>query len=239
MKPSVVHAFLSDALRICAQARECVSQLAEQADKKSVSPAQVRTFFQQIHTLKGTASLIDQGTPIVTSLHAIESLLACQNVSESARRYEWIEPARIALDDVLAYLQTLQRRERKPKVKAEPLVKGFLARAPGKTGGLIWFPLGCVVRIVSPEEMASAQALCIEDAWVPVVRPPINLADRAFFGLAVRSSDGYAVLAVVEVIGIYSWGDASRQGARSGLDYLLGASSSRPARVAHKTKKSA
>ncbi len=192
--------------------------LEEQATGKRVSPAQVRSFFRVLHTLKGTAALVDEAKDVVSALHAIEGKLACQNVSVSARQPDWVPEAGVALRAAQAALCEMQRKEKYPP-QAEALVRGFLVRStlPGRDR-LLWFPVTCVTRIVSPGEMLGQTGIQIEGAWVPVLGDTHAQSGRSVFGLAVRSEKGRLVVAIEEVLSVDSWTVALEQGAESGLD---------------------
>ena len=197
---------------------ECLTQLEDQASKKRVSPAQVRSFYQIVHTLKGTAVMVEQAHRVVEDLHAIEGHLACRNIVESARNPDWLKEARTAMTNVQQTLEILQRKEKFPS-KSDMLVKGFLVKStlPG-AAKILWFPVSCVARIVSPDEMAGNGILCVDGAWVPVIGSQITEAGREVFGIAIRSQTGNAVIALEEVSGIFSWSDAQNQGAGAGLE---------------------
>lgn len=235
----ILQSFLNDALRLSAEGRECVNQLTEQASKQRVSPAQVRSLYQIVHTLKGTAGLVEGAEDVVEALHGIEGRLACQNVVESARHFDWIEQARHSLEQVHVVLLKLQRMDRFSG-PLEPLVRGFLLRSTLMSGKkLIWVPLGCVNRVLGPEEMGASNVLRIEGEYVPVLRPKSRSTGVAHFGVAIRSGVGRAVLAVDEVVGVIAWSEASRQGAGSALELFESGELAKPRRKPAAIRKAA
>jgi hypothetical protein len=227
----ILQTFLTDALRLSLQALECLAQIEEQASRKRVSPGQVRSLYQMVHSLKGSAVMVEEAAPVVKALHSIEGLLSCRNVADSAKASdEWLPQAKEALASVHRSLVDLQRKTRNP-AKIEPLVRGFLVRTtlPGRNR-LLWFPLGCVSRILSPGEIADTAVLTIEGALVPVVGRGTTDRGRGCFGIAVRSQSGSAVIAVEEVAGVFAWSDAQKQGAEGGLDLFERGLFSKPKR---------
>jgi hypothetical protein len=218
-RTKIIQSFLQDALRLTAQAMAELHHLEEQATHKRVSPAQVRSFYQALHALKGTAVMVQEAEGIARALHEIEARLACQTVVESARLHDWIPEARHALDSTRAALKELQRKDRLPTKKIEPLVRGLLVRStlPG-SNRLLWFPASCVSRVINPGEMLGQSVLQVDGALVPVIGRLLTEAGREVFGIAVRSQVGRAVIAIEEVAAIIPWSEAQGQGAESGLD---------------------
>lgn len=216
----IIQSFLQDALRLSAQAKAEVEQLEEQASQKRVSPAQVRSFYQILHTLKGTSALVEEAKGLVLALHAIEGKLACQSVVESARFPDWIPEARKAVEEAQRFLKDLQRKDRFP-AKTEPLVRGLLVRStlPGPLR-LLWFPLSCVSRVIHPGEMLGQSVMQMDGVLVPVVGKLMTEAGRQTFGVAIRSQVGRAVVAIEEVAAVTAWSEAQRQGAASGIELL-------------------
>ncbi len=214
-KEQVLQAFLNDALRLNQEAMECVRQLLEQARTKRVSPAQVRSLGQLVHTLKGTASLVEEAHGVSEQLHALEDQITGKDVLQMARHPDrWLEASRSTLEGTLDFLVRLQRRERYSQ-GFEPLVKGLVARI-GKD--LLWFPIASLARIYSPDEVEGSDAVSFEGKLLPVLSAPVREVGRRRFGLAIRSLSGSAVLAVDEVSGAVSWSDAVKLGAEPGME---------------------
>jgi hypothetical protein len=225
----VLQSFLTDALRMSAQATECVNILVDQVRKKRVSPAQVRSLYQLIHTLKGTASMVDGGAPIVKALHEIESRLTTQSILESSRRPDWLDLAGRSIEQANRALLDMQRKERRREVDqkaSDSTVRGFLVRPIARTEGdevfPLWFPLSVLTRVLSPDEVSHGDVICLQGAWVPVLgRKKSSSANGNCLGLGVKSKQGQAVILISEVLGVVTWNEAAKQGAQTGLDILL------------------
>lgn len=205
------------------EASECVLQLVEQAGKGHVSPAQVRSFFQIVHTLKGTASMIKDGEPIVDALHEIEEHLSNQPILESARKPVWLDMAKKAMTQTHATLLELQRRERvfqNVQRDKETSQRGFLTQIlMGGKETLLWFPLGALSCVLPSQDLTGKDVYCLSGAWVPVLG---GSESQVGFGLGVRTRIGQAVVCVQEIFGVTSWSDAASRGAREGLPVLFG-----------------
>ncbi len=196
-RTKILQRFLHDALRLNAQASEELRQLDDQATIKRVSPSQVRSFFQVVHTLKGTAALVDEAREVVLVLARVEDHLSEQGVVESSRHPEWIRNAREALERSHELLQEIQRRERMPTAE-DTEAKGFLAKVrSGAVADLIWFPMNKVLRVVPPARMGGDE-----------------------FGVVVRGPDSDVLIAIDEVIAFVPWSEAQSRGALSGWEQV-------------------
>jgi chemotaxis protein histidine kinase CheA len=222
----ILTSFLVDAMRMSDQARECVRQLMDQAEKGRVSPSQVRSLFQIIHTLKGSSSMIPGGEGVVAALEKLESRLTCQSLIESARNPDWVELAHRSVAQAHSALLVLQSKDRLAKATAaatpggETARKGLLVEASlrGATGRL-WFPLHSITRVLARDEFAGREKVSVQGAWVPV----ISGAEEPAFAVSLQTEAGNAVLAVREILAIISWDDAREQGARQGLRHFSAA----------------
>ncbi len=196
-RTKILQRFLQDALRLNAQASEELRQLDDQATIKRVSPSQVRSFFQVVHTLKGTAALVDEAREVVLVLARVEDHLSEQGVVESSRHPEWIRNAREALERSHELLQEIQRRERMPTAE-DTEAKGFLAKVrTGAVAELVWFPMNKVLRVVPPARMGGNE-----------------------FGVVVRGPDGDVLIAIDEVVDFVPWSEAQSRGAISGWEQV-------------------
>jgi hypothetical protein len=196
-RTKILQRFLQDALRLNAQAREELRQLDDQATIKRVSPSQVRSFFQVVHTLKGTAALVDEAREVVLVLARVEDHLSEQGVVESSRHPEWIRNAREALEKSHELLQEIQRRERMP-TSEDAEAKGFLARIRvGALSEYVWFPMNKVLRVVPPARMGGEE-----------------------FGVVIRGPEGDVLVAIDEVIDFVPWSDAQSHGALAGWEQI-------------------
>lgn len=220
----ILASFVTDAIRLTGQAEECVKQLSEQVAQNRVSPASVRSLFQILHTLKGTASMVPGAEKVADSLHRIEGLLACQTVVESAQSPSWVPLADESVREARSLLEKLQRKERGRNTSAtpEPLVKGLLvATGVGGARTLLWFPLTCLTKVLMPEEIAGGAVLCVEGAWVPVIGVENRKSTQPYLGLGIRSRSGSAVIVIDDVLAICGWGQAAKTGAGAGLDIFM------------------
>jgi len=110
ISPQVLRSFLADSIRLSGRALECLRELEEQSKRKQVSPPMVRSLYQVIHTLKGTAAMVEGAGPIAQSLHEIEGRLTCQSVVDSAANPHWLPLARQSLNLANTLLTEMSRR---------------------------------------------------------------------------------------------------------------------------------
>ncbi|MBY0469595.1 Hpt domain-containing protein [bacterium] len=216
----VLRSFLFDAIRLSTQATHYVKELAEQArerhPKGGVNPEQVRALYQIIHTLKGTASMVQKGEPIVKALHQLEEQLASQSIEGAAQRPDWIQLARDSISEAHRALMELRNQERAiPLVPLSKAPTGILLRTQLQAGTpiLLWFNLSVILRVLLPEELAGRQILCLNGAWVPVLGE--NEKKNAF-GIGMHIQFGKIVLAAEEVLGLVNWEEAQKAGATNG-----------------------
>ena len=216
-KSEILKSFLSDALILCSQALECVSQLSEQAKAKKVSPAQVRSLLQIVHTIKGTATMIEGGGAIVHALHALETRLTAQTVLESSQSPDWLDLAKNSIERTQNEISLLQRKEKYATVVA-PSAQGLFAEV--ETEGVAsfqWFPLSNILQICPHVELSGKSALCVKGQWLPILGDRV----RARFGLALSTSSGQVVFTVRDVLAINELVEARQQGASEGLNLIL------------------
>lgn len=209
-KAEVIQTFLSDAIRLAGQAREAVAQLRDQAGNDRVSPALVRSFYQIVHTLKGTASMIAGCEEVCRALESIEGRLACSPVIESARTPDWIADAVSGIDRVMELLPELQRRSLAgaPAVASAPMVRGLMIRASIEgTAKLYWFPLSCLTVVLPADQIRPVSGISL-------------YGDSGKLGVGVQSKSGSAMIFAEEALGIVPWSEAMLSGATQGLAFF-------------------
>lgn len=240
MRREVLLAFLSDAGRIFGQAKECVKEMTRNAARGALDPELVRRFYHCVHSLKGTASMIEGGGPIVEALQALEAKLACYPLSVTAKKLDWLPLAQKAMQQTEAALQqirslTLSNSQSQQRVKLQSITefephatwqqtqtRGFLARSrlfgdiPDET--LIWFPLQNLISVMTPTELAGRTVLCIHGAWVPVFGNQTQAVGE--LSIAFSTDHGNLVVVTQEILEITSWSEAVRKGAIAAPDLL-------------------
>ena len=108
--------FLVDTERLLLQAHQCVNKMTTNfRDQEKVKIEDVQSFFQIVHTLKGTASMLDSGLGIVESLHSLESHLVSQSLEDSASKPVWLPQAEQALYQVSGVIQKLNKKASQEK----------------------------------------------------------------------------------------------------------------------------
>lgn len=244
-KTAILKSFLTDASLLCAQGQECVSQLMEQAKQKRVSPAQIHALHQAVHTIKGTASMVEGGDAIVRALHALESRLSSESITESAERFDWLTLARTSLSETQLEISRLQRKEKfAPLIPMGPTDGASQAAweqrlgqmldvqvDPSLTGPkgicaiviyegqsrLYWFALSALNRVWQAEEIAQQEALCVRGCWVPIIGEQVEIR----FGFGLKAKAGQIVVVVQDVVAIDSWERARSCGAVDGVEVFL------------------
>ena len=216
-KAEILKSFLSDASILCSEALECISQLTEQARLKKVSPAQVRSLLQVVHTIKGTATMIEGGSAIVHALHGLETRLSAQTFLESSQNPDWLDLAKNAVQRTQNEISLLQRKEKFAAVAA-PSAQGLFAEVEAEgVASLQWFPLSNILHICPHAELSGKSALCVKGQWLPI----LGDRDHARFGLALSTTSGQVVFTVRDVLAITDLAEARQQGASEGLKLIL------------------
>ena len=216
-KKKILKSFLSDALVLCSGAQECIVQLTEQARLKKVSPAQVRSLLQVVHTIKGTATMIEGGGAIVHALHALETRLSSQTVLEVSQNPDWLDLAKNSILKTQSEISLLLRREKFASVSA-PSIQGLFAEVEIEgVSSFQWFPLTAITRIWPHAELSEKSALDVKGKWLPI------LGDRthARFGIGISTSSGQVVITARDVLAINELDEAKQRGASEGLDLVL------------------
>lgn len=224
LKQDVLNAFLADAWRLLQKATECVKELTRQSVRGELNSELVRTFYHHIHALKGTASMIEGGAPIVDALQSLEAQLSCQTLAESARKPTWLTLARQSFQKTELALRKLQSETKTDIVRHNPVIKqhssrGLLAKADllGEKL-LVWFPMESLLHVFTPNELAFRSVLCVRGAWTPVFGVQENSDEE--LGIGIKTEIGSAVIIIKEVLGMAHWSDALREGATSAPDLL-------------------
>ena len=216
-RTEVLHVFLNDALRLNQEALECLRQLTEQVRIKRVSPAQIRSFTQLIHTLKGTASLVEEAQGVASRLHALESCFHQQDILVLAKTSEnWLPQSHSALEWCLDFLSRFQRRERYGLAR-DAQAPGFLV---SRDGGLFWLPIGALLKVFSPGELVEKETVTLDGVSIPIHASERRESLAVCFGLVVVNSGQSVCVMVDEIIELSSWADACMRDAQAGLEVL-------------------
>lgn len=236
----VLTSFLNDSLRMAAEAARLLREIGVDSQLGPVDPEKVRTFYQIVHTMKGTATMVPGGDEVVASLQTLESRLACEALPELAKRLDWMKLAVDSLGkgrDALLALKDQSLPEAATIAQAAKILssrklesdRGLLARVYLEGAStLLWFPISSLTRVLAPDEVGGKEMLCLQGSWVPVVGAPAKDTEngkRAAFGLGVRiemeSGAGQVVVAVEEFVSLMNWIEASRVGAKAGIAAIV------------------
>lgn len=195
----VIKSFLKDASLMAQKADRTLQAIVhDRVHGEVVSPERVQEFYRIVHSLKGTASMIEGGKPVVEALHAIEARLACVSLRESATKLGWVHFGQASLAKADLALKALQIKvdgklsEEELKVLASN-GKNLFAVKDSKSAGeatqsmgsptegviakvaiqgsetLLWFPVHTLFRVLSPQEIRGRRMLNIQGCWVPVI----------------------------------------------------------------------
>ncbi len=236
----ILRTFLVDADKLWFKADFIVKKMTSTPEFRS--PQIVLSFFQLVHSLKGTASMIPHAAPIVKSLHQLESVLACQSTVQSSQDQSWLHLAQESLKNVKKILDELHSHESQKAAEfpnLEPFLrtnepriqrdqkkeewnfshKGIFVHVHSLRNELkVWFQLSHVKQVLTGQEIAGRNVLCLNGNWVPVLGEHYPGTEKNSFGLALQFKLGQAVVLVYEVIGICNWAAASQMQAQDGLD---------------------
>jgi hypothetical protein len=203
MSPEVWQLFVTDTRRLAGEADRALVAL-----EGTPSAANVERFFAQLHTLKGTCSMVRGGEGLAQLLHDLEAELATRPAEASARDLAWVPRARAALGRVSAHLDRLDARRQSGAVApvAAPEGRGWLVRG---ARGLIWIPLARLHGALEPRAIAGRETVLWQGRWVPV----LPQAADSRVALVVDAAQGKVVLPVREVIGPCRRAEAERRGA--------------------------
>ena len=161
-KARILESFLRDSLRLAGEALGWVEALERDRLHGSVRVVNVRGFYECIHTIKGTALMVAEARSVVEALHALEGVLACRSLVDSAADPSWIPQARQAIERAQAELATVQASI--PMEFSAPLalvppppesslgIRVAIERAGGVA--LVFYPQDWVVEILEPRRWA-------------------------------------------------------------------------------------
>ncbi len=248
----VISSFLVDAIRMANEAARLLHDIQIDSHFGVVPQERVRSLYQIVHTLKGTATMVPGGMDIVYSLQTLEARLACQPLSQAAAKLDWVQLADHSLTQARDALLTLQTQPmplpegtslaeaarllaKKPPAAFDlNTAKGIVARVTlSGEAALLWFPVASLTRVLPPTEVGNREMLCLQGQWVPILGVPASL--KKSFGLGVKLDAGHVVVAVEEFVSLMGWLEASRVGAKAGLEALVRLSSEKaPAKLPEK-----
>ncbi|MBI4924603.1 MAG: Hpt domain-containing protein [Bdellovibrio sp.] len=243
----ILRSFLIDADRLWYEGDQYVKKLSK---TKQIHPQALLSFFQIIHSLKGTASMIPDARPIVQVLQSLEATLSCQSTEKSSQSLLWLDSATEALKNTKIILDKLHQQELKGDVDfpsldsfsndftknmyksykqtiKEPFFcqnlsdRGLLVTmVVNKEEFLSWFPLSNVKFVITQVEIAGRQIMNIDGAWVPVIGELYPGTESYAFGICVCFHIGIAIILVQSIVGLCPWGQAQEREILLGLNLL-------------------
>ncbi len=200
----VQESFLRDALKLSVKAKESIRMLVEQNERQWVSPAEVRTLFRLVHSIKGTASMVADAQEVVSALEKLEDHLTNTPVTLCARETAWIDWADRAIHKTHQALLDMQDRLKWRQWRAEKLAEvgtppefikkssppqGYTSQAFQK--GLIvvvganqfFVTFDSIKEILNADELVCGSerlVFCHQGQWVPVIRSQADEHDSTF-----------------------------------------------------------
>lgn len=212
MDQKIVQAFLADAIKICGRGKELISELEHQASLFQMSQASVRAFSQTLHSLKGMVQMIPDVGSWTAVLHQFET-----RAQFHPKRIEWLPEAKRLIEDLAGDLEFFRLKSRHGAGPVqEPEAQGIMVKVDEKLTA--WFPITKIERVLLPEEL-SAILEGSSTQTVGVSSPH----EKGKFGLSIRAEfqEGQTyIIEVQAVLGVVAWSEASRRGARKGMDLL-------------------
>jgi len=176
----ILVSFLTDSLRLAAEALGWVEVLEQEARLGRVRVVSVRGFYECIHTIKGTALMVDGGKPTVLALESIEGALSCRSLIDSASEPGWVPGARLAIEEVRQGLERLKaesqakglQQDARPESLSRGDLRGLRAWLPRTDGSLeeVFYPESWVQDFLPAQQWGARKVWVYEGAWIPVRR---------------------------------------------------------------------
>ncbi|MBI3534214.1 MAG: Hpt domain-containing protein [Deltaproteobacteria bacterium] len=220
----ILRSFLIDADRLWYEGDQYVKKLAK---IKQIHPQALLSFFQIIHSLKGTASMIPDARSIVQVLQRLEATLSCQSSEKSSQSLLWLDRDDVNFPSLDSFSNDFTKnmyKSYKQTIK-EPFFcqtlsdRGLLvAMVANKEEFLSWFPLSNVKFVITQMEIAGRQIMNINGAWVPVIGELYPGTEPCAFGICVCFHTGIAIILVQSIVGLCSWGQAQEREILLGLN---------------------
>ncbi len=207
------------------EAQSHLQILKAQLDSHQVSPSSVRSFYQSIHTLKALMGTDEPMQKWVKKISKLEGELACTPLIELARHAQtWLPEAEKTLKAMnSAMTEKVQNKTASSLSPAQrPAIEwGLLVAAKNNR---IWLPLGCVYKVLSPDELDGRTSIYMNQRWVPV----LGESGTSHFGICVEipETKSWFVLSAARLFKVCTKSEAMQQGAQDGVTVLLSASES-------------
>ena len=219
LKKELRELFIRDGMDLLKRAEGLLDHIASKK-VADLSVTQVESFFHLIHSLKGTAAMVEGGETLVELLHSLESELACRPAQDSAQNMGWLQNASKVMNQSRAFFEAFESGVTPEMSVESDSDRGILGQGVFQgSERLIWFPMSALRQVFTPQELAGRDVVCLNGIWAPVVGVPTP----SCLGLAVSlnsGSQGHCILAVREILGVYSWEDAASRGALNSIEII-------------------
>ena len=190
--------FSQDAWRLLHESQDCVKRLTDLPAPDSSSLLWIE-LLEKIHTLKGTASMLQKTAPLADVLHALDGSLVVRT-RESTPKLDQIKATLQEAQTTLSALgfpepETPNTTRELPKTAVSGATRGLLIACQDQE---YWIPLDSVLRVFTENEIDGKKFIYLDGTWLPVIGP-----NRCHAAIAVWCTHGKLIVRVERVFGVF------------------------------------